>query len=169
MTIIAARYTDETNIPINATLDTSQEINMPSYPSGTHYDAQMDSFLTLGGIILDYDPYFGMTLDQVKEIGYSAVDEEEASRVNDAQHNPSIGNVLSDSNTIRANNKRDNLAKKKNNGISDADDHLLDHIDDLDDYGDNQRDVVEACGDNACIQTVIDNISTAPWPTWSPI
>ena len=169
MIIIAARYTDETSIPLNATLDNGQELSMPSYPSGTHYDRQMEEFLTGGGVIAAYDAYYGMSLDEVKEVGYSAVDEEEVFRVDEAQHNPSIGTVLSDSDTRRANNKRDNQAKKKNNGISDADDHLLDHIDNLDDFADNLRDGIESCGDNACVDTKIDEIQGAAWPIWNPI
>ena len=169
MTIIAARYNDETAIPLTATLDTAQEVSMPSYPSGTHYDRQMAEFLDGGGVIAPYDPYHGMSLDEVKEIGYSAVDEEEVFRVDQAQHNPATGVNLSDSDTKRANAKRDNKAKKKVNAISDADDHLLDHIDILDDFAETLRDAIESCSDTDCVDDRISEIQGAAWPSWTPI
>ncbi|RLC07706.1 MAG: hypothetical protein DRI24_24445 [Deltaproteobacteria bacterium] len=69
----------------------------------------------------------------------------------------------------RANAKRDNQAKKKNNGISDADDHLYDHIDLLDDYAETLRDEMEACSNNDCVTIAISMVDAQPWPTWSPI
>ncbi len=52
--ITAARYTDDTSIPLNATLDTGVILSMPSYPSDTHYDSQMAEFIDGGGTIIPY-------------------------------------------------------------------------------------------------------------------
>ena len=149
-------------------VDDGREVTT-GYPLNSEYALKMDEFIDNGGVIEPYDQYFGLTLDEVKEIGYSAVDTEEAVRVFAAQHNPATGVNLSDTGAVRANNKRNNKAKKKNNGISDADDHLLDHIDLLDDFGETLRDQIEACGSNACVHAVIGSVPSAAWPAWTPI
>ena len=169
MAVTNVRYNTEEHVPVTVSYDNGPDVSMAKYPSGTWKDAEVQEWLDAGNTIQPYNQWHGMSLDQVKETGYSQVDEELAKRVDTAQHNPAMGVQLSDSGTKRANAKRDNLAKKKNNGISDADDHLLDHIDELDDFAETLRDQIEACENIPCIEAVIATISTADWPYWSPI
>ena len=94
MTIIAARYSDETSIPIIVTLDTGSEIRMPSYPSGTHYDRQMADFLDGGGTIVDYDQYYGISDNDLREQKYNLNAELAQAQVEAAEATPIQGTTL---------------------------------------------------------------------------
>ena len=170
MAVTNVRYSDVSNVPLIVSYDSEPDVNMAQYPSGTWRDAGVQEWLDAGNTIQPYDRWYGMTLDEVKEVGYAEVDAELAKRVDAAEHNPSAGVNLSDSATRRENAKRDNKAKRKNNKISDADDHLYDHLTELADFAESDGlDVIEACSDTACVQAVIDSLPSLAWPTWSPM
>jgi hypothetical protein len=109
-------------------------------------------------------------LDDYKDAAYPKADAEALKRQREAEANPSIGTTLDDRGVKRENRRRDNKAKRKVNAISDADDHLYDHIDKLYDTADLIRDDIESAVDIAGVDVVVAAIPTdVRWPSWSPI
>lgn len=111
------------------------------------------------------------SLDSYKDKAYVQVDSEASRRQALAEATPSIGEDYTndDRGRERANAKRDNRAKKKNNNITDADDHLLDHFDEIHDADDLLCDDIEDSADYDEVDVHLAALPTdARWPTWVP-
>lgn len=110
-------------------------------------------------------------LEAYKIQAYLVVDSEAMNKINEAETVPTSTEDYTEDpvNKGRADSKRNNRAKSKV-PISDADDHLFDHIDKIHDAADNIRDTIEVAIDYDAIDVITDNLATnLQWPTWSPI
>jgi DNA-binding ferritin-like protein len=111
-----------------------------------------------------------LTLEEYKNEAESIADGEAERRIALAEANPLVGQDLDENGRIRNNRRRNNKAKRKINEITDADDHLLDHIDLIYDSLYLRLDAIEAAADYAAVEAIINDISNdIHWPTWSPI
>lgn len=116
---------------------------------------------------LDQATVDAFNLEDYKEVSYLQVDGQASIRQEAAEANPSIGVNLDENGRVRNNNRRNNKAKKKINTITDADDHLFDHIDLIYDAADLIRDDIEAALDIPMVDAILDVMPVdARWPVW---
>jgi len=162
--IIEARYTDETQVPFNATFDDGREMSMPGYPSNTHYDKDVAAFLDGGGVFDDYDPNYGVTDEQLRWQAYRLNEEQADSHVEAAERTPDTLTTLDDVGLNKSLKRRNNRAKGKDK-ITDNDDVLADYIDSVIDVQGSADDIVE----NLARQALIDwDGSGVSYPIWTP-
>lgn len=150
------------------------------YDTGSKQDSQGIPWVEGDAILADFDnivaakiarenpPY---PLEEIRDEVAAAAIAEGDTRILAAESNPTIGVTISDwKRKYVIDTKRNSKARKKVNAISDADDHLLDHIDLIMDTVDLILDDVEAAADETALETIRDSIPVDPrWPTWSPI
>ena len=111
--ITHARYNTEDHVAITA-IDDGRTVFLPSYPSGTPYDSLMQDFIDGGGVIEDYDPYFGWTLDRAVEVKKNESDDYAQALIDDANANPQVGVVIdSSANKRRTESRRKDKADKQ--------------------------------------------------------
>jgi hypothetical protein len=109
-------------------------------------------------------------LAEYKKEAEGIADAEAERRISLAEANPAVGQNLDENGRIRNTRRRNNKAKRKVNSITDADDHLLDHIDLIYDSLDLRLDAIENAADFAAVEAIINDISNdIHWPAWSPI
>ena len=163
MTITAARYSDETTIPVTI-VENGQDVFMPAFPSGTSYDRLVQEFLDVGGVIDPYDQYYGISDDKLREEKYNLNAELAQTEVEAAEATPVVGPTLDPRKREKENLRRNNRAKR-NNKMTDADDVMADHVDDVGDVLDQADDEVENLN-RAALEAW--NGSTIVWPMWVP-
>jgi hypothetical protein len=110
------------------------------------------------------------SLTEYKAYAETVADGEAERRIASAEANPAVGQNLDENGRIRNNRRRNNKAKRRVNEITDADDHLIDHIDLIYDSLDLRLDAIENAADFAAVEAIINDISNdIHWPAWSPI
>jgi len=161
--ITYARYSTPDYIAIAATLDTGAIINLPSYPSHTHYDAQMEEYL-LTGIIEPYDEFYGQSDDDIKETRMQD-NQTHATRLSvEAELNPEQGVFMNERQAKNNKTRRDTGAKHKNNKNKKVDDDLIDYQWNVAIELDDADDQVAALTTR---QEIIDWIpNNASWSVW---
>ena len=177
MTITAARYNTEEEISIAATLDSGGEIFMPSYPSSTHYDNDMQEFLDGGGTIAPYDPYYGWSLEQAVDIKKMESEQYAQELIDDAYTNPQEG-VITDGPTHkrRTESRRKDKADKQAGDVSltqeEKDEAKIDQK--LSEYETKCWDASDKVLANIDKEDTVENVMSIDvatntlWPVWEP-
>jgi len=162
--ITAARYNTPEHVPIIIVQDSWQETLIPSFPSGTYYDAAVQEFLDGGGQIDAYDQYYEITDESLREQKYNLKASLADSEVEAAEATPVQGPILDTRKTEKENLRRENRGKR-NNKMTDADDEMADHVDSIMDVLDQADDEVENLD-----RTELEawDGSTIVWPVWTP-
>lgn len=127
MTIIAARYITPAHEPLIADQDNGLQINMPSYPSGSHYDTQMEEYLDGGGIIADYDEFYDMSNNDIKDLRYQDNYNYMTDLIAASELNPVEGVNINAHKAKKNKLHRDTGAKHKNNKNKKVDDDIIDY------------------------------------------
>ena len=110
------------------------------------------------------------SLAEYKAYAEAVADSEAQRRITLAEVNPAAGQNLDENGRIRNNRRRNNKAKRKVNEITDADDHLFDHIDLIHDSLYLRLDAIENAADFAAVEGIINDMANdVHWPTWTPI
>ena len=165
MPVTDVRYTTPEQVPVNVEYDDQTEVSMASYPSGTWRDADVAEWLDAGNSIQPYDPYYGQTDEQIRQQRYADNKAHAEDLIRAAQSNPVQGVNLDNRETEKEAKKRDNRGNGKDK-VTDQDDALVDHIDDVYDAQDLADDQVEAMNNREDIINWTPDLQS--WPVWSP-
>lgn len=159
--IISARYTNESESLVETTHDDGR-VESFAHPA----DNRQSQELTDSGVtVAPFDPWYGFTDEQIKQQRYADNQAHADDLIRAAQSNPIQGVNLDERETGKEAKKRQNRGNGKDK-VTDQDDALVDHIDDVYDAQDNADDQVEAMSDR---QQIIDWVPTMQtWPVWNP-
>jgi len=159
MTIQTAQYGNPPHTTVR-TINDDGGHSAGGYPGSNKFAQDVQAWVDAGNTIADY-PH-----DSLKRLKYRENAEYAASQSHIAYSNPADGVTLDDHGVKKENIKRSNKAKRKVNKISQADDHLLSHIELIMDVLDTADSAVEALSTRD--EIINWNPASVVWPGWTP-
>ena len=175
--ITEARYTDGFSVSFNVTFDDGRVVSIPSHPSHTHYDKDVEEFLDGGGVIAPYDPYYGWTLEYAYSVKKNEADAYAQNLIDEAFANPQIGITTDpDAHKRRTGSRRKDKADKQAGEIAltqeEKDEAKIDQK--LSEYEIKCWDAADKVHGNVDKEDtvagvmVIDVETNTTWPIWEP-
>ena len=150
-------------VPTNDQIIVDEQTTM-HWPSNTNWDRKVHDWIDAGNTIDPYDPHYGIDTEQIRANKYLLNADLADGQIEVAQSNPVQGVQLDERETRKAAARRDNRAHQQN-GITDQDDALADHIELIYDAQDQADDAVE---NMTRAQLIAYDGSSISWPTWTP-
>lgn len=133
--------------------------------NATQQSRKLDAWVAEGNTIAPADRWYGMTDEEVREIKYEENEVYAQALVDTAETTPIQGITLTNREKRKNINRRNNAAKHKNNQITNQDEDLLDHIDQVLDAQNLADDTVENLTGDTLRNWTPD---MATWPVWTP-